>query len=378
MTTFDQSALHEVPTEDNPSYKNSSSALDNLVDVIQLLSLARDLPTMMDIVRRAARRLVGADGATFVLRDGDYCQYIEEDSIDPLWKGQRHHMSACISGWVMSNHQSIVIDDVSTDSRVPTGVFKPTFVRSMAMVPIRARDPIGAIGNYWAYPHTPSLEDLRLLQALADATAVTMENIRIYEELEQRVSERTAELERVNTKLRQEIAERERVEAEVRQLSLTDDLTKLYNRRGFLLLADQQLRMARRSNLSCWLLFADMDGLKTVNDSGGHRAGDALISHAADVLRASFRDCDVVGRLGGDEFAIFVISAHESASDIRRRLNRNVDRLNQTQCNPYPLSLSLGAIHCDPQAETPLEILICQADDAMYEEKRTKQLNLKT
>lgn len=168
--------------------------MERLIEVVQQLSMARDLPTVMDIVRRAARNLTGADGATFVLRDGDKCFYAEEDAISPLWKGQRFPMNICISGWVMLNRVPAVIEDIYADPRIPADAYRPTFVRSLAMVPIRTMEPIGAIGNYWAHTHRPTSEQVRLLQALADTTAVAMENVRIYEELEQRVRERTSEV----------------------------------------------------------------------------------------------------------------------------------------------------------------------------------------
>ena len=172
-------------------------AMEQLVEVVQLLSLARDLATVMDIVRHAARKLTGADGATFVLRDNDKCFYAEEDAISPLWKGQRFPMSACISGWAMINRQPAVIEDIYADPRIPADAYRPTFVRSLAMVPIRTLDPVGAIGNYWATQYLPSPEQVKVLQALADTTAVALENVRVYEEHEQRVQQRTSELQSI-------------------------------------------------------------------------------------------------------------------------------------------------------------------------------------
>jgi hypothetical protein len=156
-----------------------------LLGAIQQLSLARSLPEVEGIVRTAARRLTGADGATFVLDDGEYCFYAEEDAISPLWKGQRFPKQACVSGWVMDHRQAVVIPDVLADERVPRQIYQPTFVRSLAMVPIRQYDPLGAIGNYWADRHTASEDELRTLQALADSTAVALENVRTYQQLEE-------------------------------------------------------------------------------------------------------------------------------------------------------------------------------------------------
>jgi signal transduction histidine kinase/CheY-like chemotaxis protein len=172
-------------------------AMEQLVEVVQHLSMARDLATVMDIVKHAARTLTGADGATFVLRDGDKCFYADEDAISPLWKGQRFPMDICISGWAMLNRQPAVIEDIYADPRIPADAYRPTFVKSLAMVPIRTLDPVGAIGNYWAEQHQPSPEQLKVLQALADTTAVALENIQVYAELEKRVRERTLELETI-------------------------------------------------------------------------------------------------------------------------------------------------------------------------------------
>lgn len=170
--------------------------LQYLIQVIQQLAVARDLDTIMATVRTGARQLTNADGATFVLRDGDRCYYADEDAISPLWKGGRFPMSACISGWVMLNQQSVVIEDIYADPRIPVDAYRPTFVKSLAMVPIRTRDPLGAIGNYWATHYTPTSEELSLLQTLADAAAVALENVYLYDEQERRIQERTAQLQR--------------------------------------------------------------------------------------------------------------------------------------------------------------------------------------
>lgn len=159
------------------------SAMERLVGAVQDLSRARDLEAVTAIVREAARNLTGADGATFVLRDGDQCYYAEENAIAPLWKGKRFPMSICVSGWVMLNAQSVVIEDIYDDPRVPVEAYRPTFVKSLAMVPIRRTSPIGAIGNYWSGRYAPSSEELAILQALADTTSVALESADLYARL---------------------------------------------------------------------------------------------------------------------------------------------------------------------------------------------------
>lgn len=165
------------------------------------LSQARSLDAIADIVRHASRKLAGSDGATFVLKDRDMCYYLDEDAIAPLWKGRRFPMSTCISGWVMMNKTPAVIEDIYSDSRIPHDAYRPTFVKSLAMVPVRSSDPVAAIGNYWAKPYRVTPTQLRVLQALADSTSVAMENVRLYEELEARVRARTAQLEVTNKEL---------------------------------------------------------------------------------------------------------------------------------------------------------------------------------
>ena len=168
-----------------------SPSAEPLVAVIQALSRARTLAEVQEIVRHAARALTGADGATFVQRDVDQCFYVDEDAVAPLWKGKRFPMNACISGWSMLNGKVAVIEDIYADARVPAEAYRPTFVKSLAMVPIRPSAPMGAIGNYWAQRHLPTERELNLLQALADSTSTAMENVALYAELEARVKDRT-------------------------------------------------------------------------------------------------------------------------------------------------------------------------------------------
>jgi signal transduction histidine kinase/DNA-binding response OmpR family regulator len=187
------------PFQDAPT--TYVSGMERLVSVVQELSLTRDLDHLMAIVRQAARELTGADGATFVLRDGDQCHYADEEAIAPLWKGRRFPMSQCISGWVMLNRQPVVIEDIYADHRIPVDAYRRTFVLSLAMVPIRSAEPIGAIGVYWATKRSPHPHEVKLLQALADSASIAMENVQLYRNLEQKVADRTARLKMLNAEL---------------------------------------------------------------------------------------------------------------------------------------------------------------------------------
>ncbi|HEY6927268.1 MAG TPA: ATP-binding protein, partial [Steroidobacteraceae bacterium] len=189
------------PTAQLEANAGATAGMHQLIAIVQRLSLARDLPSIMDIVRRAARGLVHSDGATFVLRDGDRCFYAEEDAIAPLWKGQRFPLQACISGWAMLNRQPAIIEDIYLDSRIPHDAYRPTFVKSLVMTPIRTVAPIGAIGVYWATQHRATRSEIDLLQALADSTSIAIEAADVFANLERKVAERTAELDRRNTEL---------------------------------------------------------------------------------------------------------------------------------------------------------------------------------
>ncbi len=129
---------------------------------------------VMNVVRTAARQLIGADGVTLVMRDGSECVYLEEDAIGPLWKGLRFPMQLCVSGWVMTHATPAVIPDIYEDNRVLIDAYRRTFVRSMAMVPIGSDAPVGAIGAYWASNHEATRDQLETLTALADSAMLVL------------------------------------------------------------------------------------------------------------------------------------------------------------------------------------------------------------
>ncbi|MES2033660.1 MAG: HWE histidine kinase domain-containing protein [Pseudomonadota bacterium] len=166
------------------------ASLTTLVETIELLSAARSIDDVAAIVRSQARRISGADGVTFVLRDGAFCHYLDEDAIGPLWKGRRFPLETCISGWAMLNGETAVIADIYLDDRIPHDVYRPTFVKSLVMTPVRPADPIGAIGAYWADVRHPEPAEIASLGAIARATATALENVRLLRSLEEAVARR--------------------------------------------------------------------------------------------------------------------------------------------------------------------------------------------
>jgi len=141
------------------------------------LEATPDLTAIGQVVRTAARTLTGAMGATFVLRDDDRCFYADEDAIAPLWKGQRFPMTSCISGWAMLNVATAIVPDIEADPRIPLEAYRPTFVRSLAMVPVGSPTPVAAIGAYWSVPRTPHPDEVDRLEALAAATAAAIDRV---------------------------------------------------------------------------------------------------------------------------------------------------------------------------------------------------------
>lgn len=163
--------------------------IDELTDAVSRLAAATALDEVTGAVTAAVRDLLGADGATFVLREDDTCFYVDEDAISPLWKGRRFPAESCISGWVMAHGETAVIPDIYRDPRIPQDAYRPTFVRSLAMAPVRAHDPVAAVGAYWATRYEPSLRELAMLAALANAASSSLTSLELREQLRRQRSE---------------------------------------------------------------------------------------------------------------------------------------------------------------------------------------------
>jgi diguanylate cyclase (GGDEF)-like protein/PAS domain S-box-containing protein len=164
---------------------------------------------------------------------------------------------------------------------------------------------------------------------------------------------------------------------ELRALSLRDELTGLHNRRGFMTLAGQHMKMAARQRAPFAILFIDLDDVKPINDTLGHQAGDDALRDTAALLRSTFRQSDLVARLGGDEFAVLAAEVRpgpDSADQVLVRLDAAVARHNQAAQRPFQLSISVGIVHYDPAQPATIDDLLAQADKRMYEEKRARKI----
>ncbi len=168
--------------------------------------------------------------------------------------------------------------------------------------------------------------------------------------------------------------ERHRLQKELQRMTIQDDLTGLYNRRGFFTLGEQEFKLAKRAGREFSIVFADLDGLKMINDSMGHEVGDQYIVSAARFLKDMFRDSDTIARIGGDEFAILTYeSSRFTAEGIKKRMDAELKKYNAESNLERILSMSVGISTFDPKSGESLDELLSTADTRMYEDKRAKQ-----
>jgi diguanylate cyclase (GGDEF)-like protein len=253
-----------------------------------------------------------------------------------------------------TSREPMVVPDARLDKRFADNPFVTSepFIRFYAGAPLFSRENL-ALGTLCVIDNKPrelSSQQINSLQALARQVSVRLE------------------LRRASLMLQQ-------ANAELEDLSLHDDLTGLYNRRGFFLHAEQQLKLFRERKVGkgLWLMVADLDGLKKINDTYGHFEGSSTIKKAAEILTQTFRDSDIIARPAGDEFLVLAINATEEiTAQIPSRLKSNLAQYNGSSKRPYKVEMSCGMIQVDPDSNYSLNDLIKLADAAMYEDKRAK------
>lgn len=304
-------------------------------------------------LRANARRLhLAASAGEVGIWDWDVVkdELIWDDSMYSLYSIPKGSFSGAYHAWTSTLHPD---DRPYTEGEIQAALrgereYAPEF---------RIIRPDGTVRIIKATSQTIRSEDGKALRMIGTNIDITErkqaeeEILKLNTDLEQKVAARTAELADANEQLH--------------RLSLFDELTGLYNRRGFLLLTEEQLLLAKRSTRSLHIFYADLDGLKQINDSLGHIAGDQAIIAAARTLNETFRTSDIKARLGGDEFIVLVIDVEEYGSQIL------MERL-QEQLAANQQSMSMGVVTIDPQNELSIDELIAKADQAMYREKRAK------
>lgn len=345
-------------------------SIEDLLILVQNLCLAHSLEEITKIILTAVRKLTNADGSTFVLLDNGFCYYVDENAIHPIWKGQRFPMDTNINGWVILNKQATIIEDVSIDERVSKSVGKDTFVKSMAIFPMGTEQPMGAIGTYWFQEYEPSREQIKLMQLIANSAMVGMKNLHIYSQLERELHDRTISLESTKIQLQKEIQKHKAMEAEIHRLSLTDKLTGLHNRRGFYLLAEQQLRLAKRSQIYTSLMFFELNKIEEIHDSFGEELCEEAILVIARLLKRSFRSSDTLGRIGDYEFAVLMQGNEIIDQQIQERVETNITEFNQSHQLPFTLIVNIGIHSLDTHQNISLEDMITLAHLHIYQKKQ--------
>jgi two-component system, cell cycle response regulator len=168
--------------------------------------------------------------------------------------------------------------------------------------------------------------------------------------------------------------ERNSLMQQLKSISITDELTGLYNRRGFLTLARKQLELAARINKTLWLIYVDVDNMKWINDNLGHCEGDNALRNTANIIKQSFRESDILARIGGDEFAVLALEDSKAGADsMISRIMNDMTSFNSKEKNQYQLSVSMGIVQCDTKPDCDISLLLTTADKMMYEQKTNKK-----
>ncbi|MCF6149157.1 MAG: diguanylate cyclase [Candidatus Kuenenia sp.] len=187
--------------------------------------------------------------------------------------------------------------------------------------------------------------------------------------------QKNLELRNLNKELEETKAELTEKTQELYRMSITDELTNIYNRRGFFILLEQQMKIADRTKEKLFLFIIDLNDFKKINDNYGHNEGDRVLKETAIILKKTFRESDIIARMGGDEYAVFSVDSNrQNAEGIVRRLKDNINRYNEQNKNPYKLSVSVGFACYDYQNPCSIDEVIAKADMQMYEEKKKKKV----
>ncbi len=318
-----------------PVADEAESPTEILIATIQELAGVPKLAEIEAIVPSAARRMTGAAAANLIMVDAESVDYVAEDSIAPLLKDRRLPLDGSIAGWAIRQRTPAVIEDVHADERVDRENYASTFVKSLAIIPIRAREPIGAIGCYWSNSHRPGETELSLLHSLADATSVALENLRLS------------------------------------RLLLIDELTGINNRRGFFERANTCFNQAAAGDGECAVAVIDVDQLQRVNHDHGHDAGSQVLRDVAAALRTVSRDGDVIGRLDGDEFALFRPSSTEPADDLHHDITAAMAAADRDD-RGYHASSSAGVVALRASSCESLDALLACAGELVNARKRAQ------
>ncbi|TAE59114.1 MAG: diguanylate cyclase [Nostocales cyanobacterium] len=344
-------------------------SIDSLFAVAQNLFLADSLEEMTKVVLTTVREVINSDGATFAILDNGFSYYIDENATNPVWKGQRFPVSLDVSGWVMTKGKTSIIEDTLHDEKgIYSYVYHNNLIRSMAVVPVMSlQRGNAAICIYWFEQHQITTDELKMINLLAKSAGVSFDNLLIYSQLKRELTDSKNALARTQFLLQEQVQKNKVMEAELRRLSLTDELTGLNNSRGFFLLAEQQLRLSKRSKINTYLMFIKIHDLANIKDKFDYRLAEEAILTVSRLLKRSFRDSDTLGRINEDGFVVLIQGYNLAIDLIEERVQTNILQFNQTKRLPFNVEVKIGFKLHNYYSTISLEDMITLAHENAYE-----------
>lgn len=353
--------------------KASAATLRGLLTLAGGLLQAPTLKSILETVGPSLQALLAADGALLLLHADEREHLTEFDRHGCVHPGRRETDLYRHARLALQNRTPVLLPEAPFDPRLGAAAAKTRSVSLLAL-PFPPVEPIGVLAAFWQgrAGREQLARQVPTLRCIGELTAAAMGNAVVRFELEASVIAQTVQTEKRDREHAEELDRRSSIEEELKRIAITDVMTGMLNRRGFFLEAERSLKLAQRRGAPSALIFADLDGLKAVNDALGHETGDACIRDGAALLKASFRDVDVVARLGGDEFAVFTFDCAEPHV-ILDRVRHNIERFHQQCTRPYRVAFSTGAVICDPASDLPVAAYLSLAGHEMYAQKRSNR-----
>lgn len=336
-------------------------------DLLQI----HDLRAVLELVGPALRDVASPDDSLLLVTLGEeefLTGFSARGSLQPadpksiLYKHARR---------ALSDDAPLVLGKLSIEREIGPGGRLSQEKARLVVIPFPPVSPTGVLAALWFGDPDPELlaAQVSILRHLCELAGAALGNMDFQLALEEQVSACEAVVRATAHEHAKELQRRDTIEQEMNRIAVTDVMTGMLNRRGFFLHAERAFKVACRQRTACAVIFADIDGLKTVNDTLGHDIGDNLIRDGAQILRKSFRESDVVARLGGDEFAAFVFDS-EHPETILSRIRENTALFHRQSSTPYKVAFSIGIVPCDLSSELTLADYLALADKKMYEHKR--------
>jgi diguanylate cyclase (GGDEF)-like protein len=342
----------------------------------RLLALARDLlqaPTLgaiLDTVGPALRDLLAAQDVLLLLGSGEHELVTRFDHAGRRQAGNQAMPLYRHAAQALQDRGAVLLADQPDRSDDSLSVTTPSV--NLLALPFPPGDPVGVLAACWPQEapcrHHP-MAQVATMRYVCELIAAALGNAAFRHDLQASILACTLEMEKGAREHAEELGRRTVIEDDLQRIAITDVMTGMLNRRGFFLEAERSLKLARRRREPGALIFADVDGLKSVNDELGHEMGDSLIRDAAALLEESFRNSDVVARIGGDEFAAFTFDAAQPQV-ILARVQERIEHFHRQHERPYRVAFSTGIVACDPSSRLTLADYLALADQKMYENKR--------